>query len=68
MSLQMLIKKVRTRVIGAQPILMTQEVVYLIRKDQFFKIDSVASQAADQIHRLGKFDVAIIVAVNQEHR
>ena len=48
----MLIEKIRAGMIGAHPILMPQKVVNLIRKDQLFKVDSVGSQAAHEIHCL----------------
>jgi hypothetical protein len=64
----MLIEKVCAGMISAQPILMPQKVVNLIGEDQFFKVNPVASQAAHEIHCLGKLNIPIVVTVNQEHR
>src|SRR5205085_4028213 len=52
--------------IGAQPVLVAQEVVYLVGEDELLKLNVLLAQAAHERDRLTESDVAIIVAVNQE--
>ena len=47
---------------------MPQEVVYLVRKNQLFKFDIALAQFANQINGLIERDVAVVVAMNQQHR
>ena len=67
MSLQMLIKELRAGVISADPVLMTEKVMYLVRVNQLFEVHAVRSQPSHQTDGLRKLDVAIVVAVNQPY-
>src|SRR6266404_981811 len=66
--LQAPIEEIRRRVISSQPVLMPQEVVYFVRKDQLFKLDAVFAELANQIDCLAERHVAVVVPVNQQNR
>lgn len=55
----MLVEKICCRMIRAQPILVPQKIVYLVRIDQLFEGHAVRTQPPRQIDRLRKLNVAI---------
>src|SRR4051812_11347152 len=67
-SLQLAVEEIGGGVISAQPVFMAQEVVNVIGKDQLLELDVALAQAAHQLDRLIEGDVAVIVAMNQQHR
>src|SRR4030095_4205150 len=67
-SFQSPVEEIRRRVISSQPGLVSKEVVHFIWEDQLLKLDVVFSELAHQIHRLTERHVAVVVAVNQQHR
>src|SRR5712691_8606798 len=64
----MFIEEFGAGMIRADPILMAQKVMYLVRINQLLEVDTIRAQSSNEIHRLRKLDVAIVVAVNQQHR
>src|SRR5581483_6348858 len=67
-SLQLAVEEVGGGVISAQPVFMAQEVMNVVGKDQLLELDVALAQAAHQLDRLIESDIAVIVAVNQQHR
>src|ERR1700722_996183 len=65
---QLLIKEIRGGVIGAQPCLVPQEVMNLIREYEFGVVDALLTQGLGEPHRFRERHIAVVVAVNQEHR
>src|SRR5260221_9873742 len=65
---QVLIKEVHARMISSQPVLVPQEVMHFIGEYQFFEFDMMFAKLANQIHRLAKRYIAIVVAVYQQYR
>ena len=53
--------------IRVYPILMPQEIMYLVRIDQLLEVHAVRAQSAHEVYRLRKLHVAIVVAVDQQH-
>ena len=64
---QVTIKEIRPGPVNFEPVAMQQKVVYFIRKNDLLKGYVSLAQSHGQIHRLGERDVAIIIAVNQQH-
>lgn len=65
MLFQVFGKEIRGRRIGRQPIAMQQEVVDLVRKYEFFDVDSLLAQSLRELDCLRKLNIAIIVTLNQ---
>ncbi len=64
LPLEVPVKKIRRRMIGAQPISMREEIVDLVRKDQLLKLYPLLSQCLYQVHRFAEGHIAIVITVN----
>src|SRR5579872_2857986 len=64
----MRVQELRRRVISAQPGFVTQESVNLVRKNEFRIVDTAGSKSLRQPHRLGKCDIVVIIALDDEYR
>src|SRR5437016_10726189 len=62
------VKEIAGRVIRLAPRLMEQKIVDLVRKDELLDVNTALAQPRDEVHRLSKVNVAIVIAVNEEHR
>src|SRR5581483_12502712 len=54
--------------IGADPAAPHQETVDFVRDNQLFEGSVLGSQALDQVDGLREGNIAVVIAVNQEHR
>ena len=50
------------------PALPQKKIVDLIGKDQFLKLNILFAQALDQVSGLLEWNIAVIVAMNEQHR
>ena len=64
LSLEVSVKEIRRRMIGAQPVGMREEIVDLVRKDQLLKLYTLLSQCLHQVNRFAEGHIAIIITVN----
>src|SRR5260370_12081026 len=65
---QVSIKKVISGVIASKPVAVQQKVVHVIRKNELMDHYAVGPQARDEIDRLRKVDVTIVVDVDEKYR
>src|SRR5580704_8542064 len=64
--LQIPIEKVRLSLVSAHPIPMQQQVMNLIRENELLdRHSTLRPQSRDQVHRLRKVDIPIVIAVNE---
>ncbi len=42
--------------------------MHFVRKDELFELDPLPAKRLRQLHRLPKLDVAVVVAVDEQHR
>src|ERR687884_1378615 len=66
-SSQAPVEEIRRGVISAQPVGVAQEIVHLVGKDQLLELDVALAQPAHQLDGLIEGDVAVVVAVDQQH-
>ena len=50
--------------ISTKPVLVAQEVMNFVRENQLFELNSVLSELPNQINRLAKCHIAVIVAMD----
>ena len=62
------VKEFGGRPVRAHPIAPTEQIVNLVRHDQFFECNVLRAQLFDQISGLLEGHVAIVIAVDQQHR
>src|SRR5437867_2608929 len=60
-------EKLRRRLVRLDPRTMQQEVVHLVRKDEQLDVDPPLPQLLGEMNGLVERDVAIVVALNQQH-
>ena len=64
----MLVEKISRRMIRAQPIAVQQQLMNFVRINYLLELDVLGAQPAHQVYRLRELDIAIVVAMNQQHR
>src|SRR6266404_5137013 len=60
------VKEVRRCVISSEPVLMTKEIVNLVREDQFFELDAALTQLAHKLDRLVERHISIVVSARAQ--
>src|SRR5439155_1646657 len=58
----------RRRLVCRDPMRVRQEIVDVVREDQQLDVDLLLPQGARELHRLAELHVAVVVAVDQQHR
>src|SRR6266436_4910536 len=66
-SVESAVEEIGGGVIGGQPVFVQKEVVDFVREDKLFDFDVVGAEASDEIDGLREVNVAIVVAMNEEH-
>src|SRR5215469_13647500 len=61
-------KEVELGTVDLQPGSMAEEFVDFVGNDELFQIDVLAAKRGNQVDRHGEIDVAVIVAVDEQHR
>src|SRR5215471_3329719 len=61
------IKKVRSRVIGGEPIFVQKKIVNFVGKDKLFDFYVLRAETRDEVDGLREVDVTIIVAMYEEN-
>ena len=62
------VKEIAGSVIGSQPVAMQQKIVDFVWENQLLNFYVLGAQASDRVNGLRKNHVAIVVAMNEEHR
>src|SRR6266446_509851 len=66
--LEMAVKKIAGGAVGLQPMPVQQKIMHVVGENELFDFHAVFAEARDQIHGLRKIYVAVVVAVDEEHR
>ena len=64
----MAVKKIAGRMVSSQPIAVQKKSVHVVGKNQLFDFHVFRPQPRHQIDGLREVHIAIVVAVNEEHR
>src|SRR6266403_5166281 len=62
------IKKIAGRMIRLEPRTMQQKIVNLVRENKLFDVHVALAKARGEVHGLREVHIAIVVAMNKEHR
>lgn len=65
---QSVIKKFAGGAVGFEPRMMEQKVVNFVGENELLDVHAARPQPGDQVHGLCEIHVAIVVAMNEEHR
>src|SRR5262249_3959311 len=65
---QLPVEEIRRSLVAAHPVLPQQEVMDLIRNHNLLKLHALPAQALDQVDCLLEGHVAIVVAMDEQHR
>src|ERR1044071_6405808 len=66
-ALQLPFEEVRGRRVGAEPVAVEEEVVHVVGEDDLLELDVLLAQTAHEVYGLREGDVALVVAVDEEH-
>src|SRR5260221_13119314 len=66
-SVESAVEEIGGGVIGGKPVFVQKEVVDFVREDKLFDFDVAGAETRDEVDGLREVNVAVIVAVNEEH-
>src|SRR5262249_57826884 len=61
------VQEIRRRMVGREPVAMLEKVVNLIGEDELLELDAAFAKCLREHDALVEGNVAVVVAVNQEH-
>src|SRR5216683_3051722 len=68
LSSQLPSEELRRRVVGREPVRVGQKIMDLVRENELLEGYALAPQGLGELDRLAELHVAVVVAVDQQHR
>src|SRR6266850_1054079 len=63
----MMVKEIACRAVCLQPMPVKQKIMHFVGEDELLDFHALLPEPGDQIHRLREINIAIVVAMNEEH-